>query len=404
MITQTIEHKFSSRILNLRESATIAMTAKAKALHDQGFPIIKLSHGEPDFNTPLNICNAAKKGIDEGYFTYSPVAGFTELRKRIVDKFKRDNDLVYKEENIVVSTGAKQSLSNVILTLVDKEDEVIIFSPCWVTYVELVKLAQGLPVLVNGYIENDYKVRPEDLEKAITPRTKAVLFSSPGNPTGSVYSLKELEAFAKILIKYPDIYIISDEIYEYINFIGKHASIASFEYLKDRLIIVNGFSKSYAMTGWRVGYIAAPVEIAKACTTLQGQMTNGTCTIAQRAGIEAIQGGAEGCKEMIDAYQERRDIVKSMLDAIPGIKTYKPEGAFYILPDISELIGTAFKGEMIKNSVDFSMFLLTHAHVAVVDGDAFGAPNTFRISYATSKENLIEALKRIAKAVQMLER
>ncbi len=404
MTSITSEYKFSSRILNLKESATIAMTAKAKALQDQGIPVIKLSHGEPDFDTPTNICDAAKIGIDNGYFTYSPVAGYLELRKLIAKKFERDNNLSYTYENIVVSTGAKQSLSNVILTLVDNKDEVIIFSPCWVTYVEQVKLAQGIPVLAKGDIKNDYKVLPEELEKCITPKTKVVLFSSPSNPSGIVYTKSELEAFAKILVNYPNIYIISDEIYEYINFIGKHDSIASFDYIKNQTIIVNGFSKSYAMTGWRVGYIAAPIEIAKACAKLQGQTTNGTCTIAQQAAIEAIKGGKDVCQHMIDAYHERRDIVKSMLDEIPGIRTYKPEGAFYILPDITDLIGSSYNGEVIKNSVDFTMFLLTHANVAVVDGDAFESPNSFRISYATTKDNIIEALKRIHQAVLMLKK
>ena len=393
----------SDRINALAESQTIAMAKKGRELAAQGFDVINLSFGEPDFQTPQYIKDAAKQAIDEGFTFYTPVAGYPDLRQAIADKFKRDNNLDYKPENIVVSTGAKQSIANAVMCLVNPGDEVIIFSPYWVSYEEIVKLAEGMPVQVQGRIENDYKVTPEQLERAITSDTKLIMYSSPCNPTGSVFNEEELLALAKVLEKYPQIYIIADEIYEYINFEGRHASMAQFDFIKDRVITINGFSKGYAMTGWRVGYLAANKEIASACDKMQSQITSGTNSIAQKAAYAALQGGKGSAEEMREAYRRRRDLVLNLMDEIPGFKTYVPDGAFYIFPDVSYYFGMSYNGTTIKTALDLSMFILTDANVALVSGEAFGAPQCIRFSYATSDERLTEALKRIKNSLAKLQ-
>lgn len=394
----------SKRLSALSESATLAMAVKARELQAKGIEVIKLSLGEPDFATPQHIQDAAIEAIQSGkYFSYPPVPGFLDLREAIAEKLKRDNGLDYKSNNIIVSTGAKQSIANVLLSLVNKGDEVIVFTPYWVTYSEQVKLAEGTPVFVKGSIENDFKVNAEQLKAAITPNTKAVLFSSPCNPTGSVFTKQELSKIANVLKEYPDIYIISDEIYEYINFGGKHTSIAEFDFLKERTIIINGFSKGHAMTGWRLGYIAAPEWIAKACNKLQGQVTSGTCAIAQRAGLAAINGGTEASTEMKEAYLRRRGFVKELLDEIEGVKTNTPEGAFYIFPDVSAFFGKSDGETKVENSDDLAMYLLNKAHVAVVTGSAFGAPECIRISFAASDDQLKEAVRRMREALEQLK-
>ncbi|WP_114783727.1 pyridoxal phosphate-dependent aminotransferase [Botryobacter ruber] len=401
--TEAVNIVLSDRITALAESQTIAMAKKGRELAAQGFDVINLSFGEPDFQTPQYIKDAAKKAIDDGFTFYTPVPGYPELRQAIVDKLKRDNNLDYKPENIVVSTGAKQSIANVVMCLVNPGDEVVVFAPYWVSYEEIVKLAEGVPVPVMGTLENDYKVTAEQLEKAITPKTKLVMYSSPCNPSGSVFSKDELEALAKVLEKHPQVFVMADEIYEYINFGEKHASIAGFDYLKDRVITVNGFSKGYAMTGWRVGYIAAHKEIASACDKMQSQITSGTCSIAQKAAYAALQGGSASAEEMAAHYLRRRDLVLGLMKEIPGFKTNVPNGAFYIFPDVSYYFGKSVNGKTIKDSFDLSMYLLTDAYVALVSGDAFGAPNCIRFSYATSDEKLVEAMKRIKESLAKLQ-
>ncbi|MBD1397007.1 pyridoxal phosphate-dependent aminotransferase [Pontibacter sp. JH31] len=393
----------SDKITALSESQTIAMAKKGRELAAQGFDIINLSFGEPDFQTPQYIKDAAKDAIDDGFTFYTPVPGFPALRQAIADKFKRDNNLDYSPENIVVSTGAKQSIANAVMCLVNPGDEVIIFSPYWVSYEEIVKLAEGIPVPLQGRLENDFKVTPEQLEKAITSNTKVVMYSSPCNPTGSVFDEEELLAIAKVLEKHPQVYIIADEIYEYINFGGKHASMASFDFIKDRVITVNGFSKGYAMTGWRVGYIAAHKDIATACEKMQSQITSGTCSIAQKAAHAALLGGNESALEMRDAYRRRRDLVLDIMQGIPGFKTNVPTGAFYIFPDVSYYFGKSCNGNIISSALDLSLYLLTDAHVALVSGEAFGAPQCIRFSYATSDDKLIEALRRIKESLAKLQ-
>lgn len=393
----------SDRIMALAESQTIAMAKKARELAAQGYNVINLSFGEPDFQTPQYIKDAAKKAIDDGFTFYTPVAGYPELRQEIVNKFKRDNNLEYGPENIVVSTGAKQSIANAVLCLTNPGDEVIIFSPYWVSYEEIVKLAEGVPVPVMGRLENDYKVTAEQLEQAITSNTKIVLFSSPCNPTGAVYDEQELQQIAQVLEKHPGIYAIADEIYEYINYEGKHASLASFASIRDRVITINGFSKGYAMTGWRVGYMAASREIAAACDKMQSQITSGTCSIAQKAAAAALQGGNASALEMREAYRRRRDLVLQQMSEISGFKTYLPNGAFYIFPDVSHYFGKQYAGTTIESARDLSLFLLTDAHVAVVSGEAFGAPQCIRFSFATSDEKLTEALSRIKNSLAKLQ-
>jgi len=389
----------SDRINNLSTSQTLAMAALARELKAQGKDIISLSLGEPDFNTPDFIKEAAKKAIDENYSTYSPVDGYGELKDAICRKFKRDNNLDYKPANIVVSTGAKQSLYNIAQVMLNDGDEVILPAPYWVSYFEIIKLSGGVPVEVPTSVESDFKITPEQLEKAITPKTKMMWFSSPCNPSGSVYSREELTAIGKVLEKYPNIYIVSDEIYEHINFSGTFCSIGSIPELFERTITVNGVAKAFAMTGWRIGYIGAPEFIAKACTKMQGQVTSGANSIAQRATITAVDADPKVLNEMVTAFKNRRDLVVGLTKEIPGIKINIPDGAFYLFPDVSSFFGKTLRGKLISNADDLSMYLLSEANVATVTGDAFGNPNCIRISYATSEELLTEAFKRIATAL-----
>ncbi|MFD2970049.1 pyridoxal phosphate-dependent aminotransferase [Sphingobacterium bambusae] len=393
----------SDRINNLSESATLKMTKLGRELAAKGINVISLSVGEPDFNTPDNVKEAAKKALDDNFTRYSPVPGYPELRQAIVDKLKNENGLTYEPSQIVVSTGAKQSLSNVILTLINPGDEVIIPTPYWVSYSEMVVLAEGKSVFINTDIESDFKITPAQLEAAITPKTKLFMFSSPCNPTGSVYSKEELAGLAKVFEKYPDIFILSDEIYEHINFVDKHESIAQFESIKERVIIVNGFSKAFAMTGWRLGYIAANKEIAAANDKLQGQTTSGTCSIAQRAGIIAYNEGLASVQTMKEAFLRRRQLVYDLLNAIPGVKTNLPEGAFYFFPEISSFFGKKdANGNVIKDSSDLALYLLNEGHIATVGGDSFGNNNYIRLSYAASDDNLKEALRRMKEALGKL--
>ncbi|TBX69524.1 pyridoxal phosphate-dependent aminotransferase [Flavobacterium silvisoli] len=389
----------SNRINNLSTSQTLAMAALARELKAQGKDIISLSLGEPDFNTPDFIKEAAKKAIDENYSTYTPVDGYVELKEAICRKFKRDNNLEYTPGNIVVSTGAKQSLYNVAQVMLNEGDEVILPAPYWVSYYEIIKLSGGVPVEVPTSVETDFKITPEQLEKAITPKTKMMWFSSPCNPSGSVYNREELTAIGKVLDKHPNIYIVSDEIYEHINFSGTFCSIASIPGLFDRTITVNGVAKAFAMTGWRIGYIGAPEFIAKACTKMQGQVTSGANSIAQRATITAVEADPSVLNNMVAAFKNRRDLVVGLAKEIPGLKINIPEGAFYLFPDVSSFFGKTLRGKMINNADDLSMYLLSEANVATVTGDAFGNPNCLRISYATSEDLLTEAFKRIKEAL-----
>ena len=389
----------SDRIKNMSTSATLAMAAKARELRTQGKDIIGLSLGEPDFNIPEFIKEAAKKAIDENYSSYSPVDGYADLKQAISNKFKRDNALDYGLSQIVVSTGAKQSLANVAMVILNKGDEVILPAPYWVSYSDIVKLAEGIPVEVPTSIESDFKMTPEQLEAAITPKTKMIWFSSPCNPSGSVYSKEELEGLALVLKNYTDILVVSDEIYEHINFRGKHESIASINGMYERTITVNGVSKAFAMTGWRIGYIGAPEWIAKACTKFQGQITSGANAIAQRSTIEALNAPVSKIQFMIDEFHKRRDLLLELLGEINGFSLNVPEGAFYVFPDISSYFGKTLKGTTIKNASDFALYLLENANVATVTGEAFGNPNCIRISYAASEDELREAVKRIKAVV-----
>jgi aspartate aminotransferase len=389
----------SDRINNLSTSQTLAMAALARELKAQGKDIISLSLGEPDFNTPDFIKEAAKKAIDENYSTYSPVDGYQELKEAICRKFKRDNNLEYKPANIVVSTGAKQSLYNIAQVMLNDGDEVILPAPYWVSYFEIVKMAGGIPVEVPTSVESDFKITPQQLEAAITPKTKMIWYSSPCNPSGSVYSREELTALAKVLEKYPNIYVVADEIYEHINFSGTFCSIASIPGMFEKTITVNGVAKAFAMTGWRIGYIGAPEFIAKACTKMQGQVTSGANSIAQRATITAVDADPSVLNEMVAAFKSRRNLVVGLINAIPGLKLNVPEGAFYVFPDVSSYFGKTLRGKLINNADDFSMYLLAEANVATVTGDAFGNPNCIRFSYATSEELLTEALRRIKEAL-----
>jgi aspartate aminotransferase len=389
----------SDRINNLSTSQTLAMAALARELKSQGKDIISLSLGEPDFNTPDFIKEAAKKAIDENYSTYSPVDGYVELKDAICRKFKRDNNLDYKPANIVVSTGAKQSLYNIAQVMLNDGDEVILPAPYWVSYFEIIKLSGGVPVEVPTSVETDFKMTATQLEAAITPKTKMMWFSSPCNPSGSVYNREELTAIGKVLDKYPNIYIVSDEIYEHINFSGTFCSIGSIPGLFERTITVNGVAKAFAMTGWRIGYIGAPEFIAKACTKMQGQVTSGANSIAQRATITAVDAEPKVLNEMVLAFKNRRNLVVELAKAIPGLKINVPEGAFYLFPDVSSFFGKTLRGKLINNADDLSMYLLSEANVATVTGDAFGNANCIRISYATSEELLTEAFKRIKEAL-----
>ena len=393
-------NQLSERILNMSTSATLAMAAKARELKEEGKDIIGLSLGEPDFNTPDYIKDAAIEAINENYNAYTPVDGYTELKQAVITKFKRDNNLTYTLPQIVVSTGAKQSLANVALVMLNQGDEVIIPCPYWVSYSDIVKLNDGVPVEVATSIDTDFKMTPQQLEAAITPKTKMIWFSSPCNPSGSIYSKEELEGLANVLKNHPNIYIVSDEIYEHINYTDSpHTSMASIDGMYDRTITVNGVSKAFAMTGWRIGYIGAPDWIARACNKMQGQITSGANCIAQRAVITALNESPSAVKYMIDEFKTRRDLVLKLLSEIEGFNANIPEGAFYVFPNVSYFFGKTLKGKTINNATDFSLFLLEEALVATVTGDAFGNPDCIRISYAASQEQIIEAIKRIKEAV-----
>ena len=393
----------SNRLKQLSESATLAMARMSRELKAQGHNVIALSLGEPDFDTPEFIKESAKNAIDNNYSHYTPVPGLLELREAISKKLKRDNKLDYSPNQIVVSTGAKQSIANVCLSLLNSGDEVILPAPYWVSYYELVKLGEATPIVAKSSIDNDFKMSPQDLENAITPNTKMIIFSSPCNPSGTVYSQQELEELAIVLENYPNIYVVSDEIYELINFGVKHFSIARIDSIRDRVITVNGVSKGFAMTGWRVGYIAAPQWISSACNKIQGQVTSATCAIAQKATETAMLASPSEVEHMRIAFHKRRDLMLEMLSEIPGIRTNTPDGAFYIFPDVSHYFGKSDGEKTISNSSDFCMYILNDAHVALVAGEAFGSPNCVRISYAASEENLIEAVKRMKKSLAKLQ-
>ena len=392
----------SERLASLSPSATFAMAQKSNELKAQGVDVISLSVGEPDFNTPHHIKEAAKKAIDDNFSFYSPVVGFPELRKAICEKLKNENDLTYTPAQIVCSNGAKQSLCNVLMAVVGKGDEVLIPAPFWVSYPEMVKIADGTPVIIYSDIESDFKITPEQLEAAITPQTKVIMLCSPSNPTGSVYTREELKGLADVLAKYPEIIILSDEIYEHINYLDKHVSIAEFPEVFDRTVIVNGVSKGYAMTGWRLGWIAAPKWIADACSTLQGQYTSNPCTIAQKAAEAAYTGNQQCVADMRVAFERRKNLVVTMAREIPGLKVNEPKGAFYVFPDCSAYFGKVFNGTTINNPEDLALYLLAEAHVACVGGTDFGAPTCIRMSYATSDEKLVEAFTRIKTALEKL--
>lgn len=392
----------SNRVQSLSPSQTLAMSQKSNELKAQGVDVINLSVGEPDFATPDHIKQAAKQAIDDNFTFYTPVPGYLSLRKAIAAKLKNENGLEYAPEQIVVSGGAKQSLCNVILSVINPGDEVVIPTPAWVSYVEMVKLAEGTNVLVPATIEQDFKVTPAQLEAAITPKTRMVLICSPSNPTGSVYTKEELKALVEVLAKYPDVLVLADEIYEHINFTGEFTSLASFPEIADRTIIVNGVSKAYAMTGWRIGFIAAPLWVAKATNKLQSQYTSGASSIAQKAAEAAYIGSQECVEQMRVAFQRRRDLVVSLAREIPGIKVNEPQGAFYLFPEVSSYIGKKFGDRVIANSGDLAMYLLEEGHVATVDGEAFCLPGYIRLSYATSDDNIREAMRRIKEALAKL--
>lgn len=394
--------QLSERLMAMEESATIAMSRKSRELKAEGKDIISLSLGEPDFHTPQFIKDAALDAMNNNFTLYTPVPGYDDLRESISEKFKRDNNLTYTKEQIVVSTGAKQSIANVVLSIIGPGDEVIVPAPYWVSYVEIVKVAEGTPVIINAGIENDFKINGAQLEAAITPRTKMMVFSTPCNPTGSVYTKEELKDLAAVLVKYPHIVVISDEIYEHINFIGKHESLAQFPEIYNQVVTVNGVSKAWAMTGWRLGYIGAPKLIADACTKVQGQFTSGTCSITQKAAIAAMKADPIVLKDMISAFNNRRKLVLAALDKIEGVHANVPVGAFYVFPDISAFFGKSYNDFKINNADDLCLYLLSEALVALVTGDAFGDANCIRISYAASEETLTEAMSRIKIALEKL--
>ncbi|MBR6187742.1 MAG: pyridoxal phosphate-dependent aminotransferase [Prevotella sp.] len=402
--------QLSLRLQRLAPSATLAMSQKSSEMKVRGIDVINMSVGEPDFNTPDHIKEAAKKAVDDNYSRYSPVPGYMDLRQAISDKLKRENQLEYSPAEILVSNGAKQSVCNTILALVNPGDEVIIPAPYWVSYPQMVLLAGGNPVFVEATFEQNFKMTPEQLEKAITPKTRMLILCSPSNPTGSVYNKEELRALANIILSHKDLYVLADEIYEHINYVGRHESIAQFPGMKERAIVVNGVSKAYAMTGWRIGYIAAPEWIVKGCNKLQGQYTSGPCSVSQKAAEFAYTQSQECVEEMRKAFERRRDLIVSLAREIPGLEVNVPEGAFYLFPKCSSFFGrsvscadSAANGTTINNSTDFAMYLLEEAHVATVGGDAFGDPDCFRMSYATSDDNIREAMRRIAEALAKLE-
>ena len=393
----------SNRLNRLAPSATLAMSQKSSEMKAAGIDVINLSVGEPDFNTPDHIKEAAKQAVDNNWSRYSPVPGYPELRKAIVEKLKKENHLDYSVNEILVSNGAKQSVCNTVMALVNDSEEVIIPAPYWVSYPQMVKLAGGEPVIVEAPFDQNFKMTAEQLEAAITPKTRMLILCSPSNPTGSVYSAQELESLAKVILKHEDLFVLADEIYEHINYTGKHASIAQFDGMKERTIIVNGVSKAYAMTGWRIGYIAAPEWIVKGCNKLQGQYTSGPCSVSQKAAEEAYIGSQECVEEMRKAFERRRDLIYKLAKDIPGLEVNKPEGAFYLFPKCSSFFGKSNGETVINNSTDLAMYLLEKGHVATVGGDAFGDPECFRMSYATSDENIVEAMRRIKEALAKLK-
>ncbi|MBO5250583.1 MAG: pyridoxal phosphate-dependent aminotransferase [Bacteroidaceae bacterium] len=395
--------QLSNRLNRLSPSATLAMSQKSGELKAQGIDVINLSVGEPDFNTPEHIKEAAKKAIDENYSRYSPVPGYPTLRNAIVAKLKNENGLTYTAAQISCANGAKQSVCNVIMTLVNEGDEVIVPAPYWVSYPEMVKMADGTPVIISAGIEQNFKITPEQLEAAITPKTKALILCSPSNPTGSVYSKEELAGLATVLAKHPEVFVIADEIYEHINYIGKHESIAQFPEVHDRVIIVNGVSKAYAMTGWRIGFIAGPEWLVKGVNKLQGQYTSGPCSVSQKAAEAAYTGTQEPVKEMRAAFERRRDLIVKLAKEIPGFEVNTPQGAFYLFPKCDSFFGKSVGNTIIKNADDLAMYLLEEAHVACVGGTSFGAPECIRMSYATSDENIVEAIRRIKEALAKLK-
>ncbi len=395
--------ELSERLQRLQPSATLAMSQRSGELKAQGVDVINMSVGEPDFNTPDHIKEAAKKAIDENWSRYSPVPGYPELKKAIVAKLKNENGLDYQPSQILCSNGAKQSVCNTVMALVNAGDEVIIPAPYWVSYPQMVLLAEGTPVFVEAKIEQDFKITPEQLEAAITSKTKALILCSPSNPTGSVYSLQELEALKKVLLRYPQIIVIADEIYEHINYVGRHASMASFPDIKDRVVIINGVSKAYAMTGWRIGFIAAPEWIVKGCNKLQGQYTSGPCSVSQKAAEAAYTGSQQCVEDMRQAFERRKNLIVRLAKEIPGLEVNDPQGAFYLFPKCSSYFGKTDGERVINNSTDFAMYLLEVGHVATVGGDAFGSPECFRMSYATSDENIVEAMRRIKDVLSNLK-
>ena len=392
----------SDRVNRLSESATIAMARKARELKSQGIDIISLSLGEPDFNTPDFIKDAGKEGIDKNFSKYMPVNGYQDLRKAISNKFRRDNGIDYSPEQIVVSTGAKQSIANVVLSLINPGDEVIVPAPYWVSYAEIIKMAEGVPVFIDTSIKNDFKISPLELQDAITNKTKMMIYSSPCNPSGSVYSKEELRSLADVLVNYPSITVLSDEIYEHINFTGSYFSLAAFPEMYNQVVTINGVSKSFAMTGWRLGYIGAPLHIAQACTKIQGQFTSGTSSISQRAAIAAVSADPSVIHSMRDAFLSRRDFILEELNKIKGININQPQGAFYVFPDVSAFFNKSYENFIVNNSDQLAMYILETAKVAVVTGNAFGSPNCIRISYASSMEKLKDAMDRIATALNNL--
>lgn len=394
--------ELSNRLNSLSPSATLAMSQKSSELKAQGIDIINLSVGEPDFNTPAHIKEAAKQAIDDNYSRYSPVPGYPALREAIVQKLKQENGLDYTPAQISCSNGAKQCVCNTVLALVNKGDEVIVPAPYWVSYTEMVKLAEGTPVIVSAGIEQDFKMTPAQLEAAITPKTKALILCSPSNPTGSVYGKDELRGLAEVLVRHPQVYVIADEIYEHINYIGRHESIAQFAEIKDRVVIINGVSKAYAMTGWRIGFAAAPEWIIKGMNKLQGQYTSGPCSVSQKAAEAAYLGSQDCVEEMRQAFERRRDLIVRLCKQIPGLEVNVPQGAFYLFPKCSSFFGKRAGDRLIKDADDLAMYLLEVGHVACVSGAAFGDPNCFRMSYATSDENIVEAIRRIKEALAAL--
>ena len=395
--------QLSDRLNRLAPSATLAMSQKSNEMKAQGIDVINMSVGEPDFNTPENIKEAAKKAIDDNFSRYSPVPGYPDLRKAIVAKLKNENGLDYTVNEVIVGTGGKQGICNVILALVNPGDEVIIPAPYWVSYPQMAKLAGGVPVIVNAGFDQDFKMTPEQLEAAITPKTKMLILCSPSNPTGSVYSKEELAALADVLRKHPDVFVLADEIYEHINYIGKHHSIAQEPGLKEQVIIANGVSKAYAMTGWRIGFLAGPEWIIKGCNKLQGQYTSGTCSVSQKAAEAAYTLDQSAVEEMRQAFERRRDLIVKLAKEVPGLEVNIPQGAFYLFPKCNSYFGKSNGDKTINNSTDFAMYLLEEAHVATVGGDAFGDPDCFRMSYATSDENIKEAIRRIKEALSKLK-